>query len=586
MNLILSIPILFWGADIYIISALKGLKNKILNIDVPISVGIIILFARSFYEYTFLNEAGYFDSFSGLIFFLLIGRFFQDKTYSGMNFERDYKSFFPISVLKKSGNIEKSIPLSKLKVKDRLVIRMNEIVPADSVLISESAGIDYSFVTGESDISIVNNGDFIFAGGIVKTGLIEADVVKEVSQSYLTKLWNNKNLKEFKKTKLISLSDEVSKYFSYIILIYSVIIFVIWSFIDLSKAVIVTTSVLIVACPCALALSIPFTYGSITRIFGRNNLYLKNNEVIERLSKITKLIFDKTGTLSYTDRYNIRFIALIDGVDLSLIKSLVRNSSHPLSRAIYDYLKSYKIKSVDGFMEYPGKGISGFIENTHIKIGSEEYVDYKNSELNIPGNVYVSVNNLVVGYFIINSVLREGITEEIHKLKKQFNISIITGDGEKDKKLINDELGDDMSLSFKQTPEEKLKKVYECEQSGEKVLMLGDGLNDAGALRVSNVGIAVSDNVNNFTPASDAIILGKELKNLSKILKLSVIARRIVIASYIISFLYNIIGLYFASTGELSPIISAILMPVSSITIVLFTTSASFIFARKIGLKI
>jgi len=195
LNLILALPVFLYSSSDYFISAFKGLRKKILNIDVPISLGILVLFLRSAFEVVTHTGAGYFDSMTGLVFFLLLGKLFQNKTYETLNFERNYKSYFPLSVILKKDDSEVSIPISKLNVGDKIVIRNNEIVPADSILFGGEGNIDYSFVTGESKLAPKVLGELVYAGGKQIGSAIELEVIKEVSQSYLTQLWNNEAFK-------------------------------------------------------------------------------------------------------------------------------------------------------------------------------------------------------------------------------------------------------------------------------------------------------------------------------------------------------------------------------------------------------
>ncbi len=219
INLLLALPVLFYSASDYFSSAFKGLRNKIINLDVPISLGISVLFSRSLYEVLFLSGSGYFDSLTGLVFFLLIGRLFQDKTYDLLNFERNYKSYFPIAVNILEGNRETSIPISKLKVGHRILIRNGELIPSDAVLMSSEANIDYSFVSGESTPVQKTNGDLIYAGGKQIGSLIELEVIKEVSQSYLTQLWNSKIFEDIFESPIDSIVNVAGKYFTIVILL-------------------------------------------------------------------------------------------------------------------------------------------------------------------------------------------------------------------------------------------------------------------------------------------------------------------------------------------------------------------------------
>lgn len=587
LNLILALPVFFYSASDYFISAFKGLRKKVINIDVPISLGIFVLFIRSAYEILFNVGAGYFDSMTGLVFFLLIGKILQEKTYDALNFERDYKAYFPLSVTIKQNENEKSIPISKLMIGNRILVRKNEIIPADSILINGEGIIDYSFVTGESHPVSKVSGEMIFAGGRQLGGAIELEVIKEVSQSYLTRLWNNDTFNKAGDSYFTRFSNTVSKYFTIIVLLIATGAGSYWLTVDLKTAVHVFTSVLIVACPCALALSTPFTLGNAMRIFGRNKFYLKNSSVIEDMAKVDEIVFDKTGTITESGKADIIFHGkVLTPFEQKLVKSLVRNSTHPLSKRIYDSIDLNEIFPVSRFEEKPGFGISGVIYGNELKLGSAKFVGQeKDIDDNLQTKIHLSINGQVVGKFIVANSYREGISDVIKKLASDYHLSLLSGDNEGEKTTLENFFGKESNLNFRQSPEDKLIYVKEQQLKGKKVLMLGDGLNDAGALSQSDVGIAVTDDISNFSPACDAILHGSELKKMPQFLAYSKDSIKIIYASFVISFLYNLIGLSFAVEAMLSPILAAILMPVSSISVVLFATVMTNIFGKKRGLS-
>lgn len=587
LNLILALPVFFYSASDYYISAFKGLRKKVINIDVPISLGIFVLFIRSAYEILFNVGAGYFDSMTGLVFFLLIGKILQEKTYDALNFERDYKAYFPLSVTIKQNENEKSIPVSKLMIGNRILVRKNEIIPADSILINGEGIIDYSFVTGESHPVSKVSGEMIFAGGRQLGGAIELEVIKEVSQSYLTRLWNNDTFNKAGESYFTRFSNTVSKYFTIIVLLIAIGAGSYWLTVDLKTAIHVFTSVLIVACPCALALSTPFTLGNAMRIFGRNKFYLKNSSVIEDMAKVDEIVFDKTGTITESGKADIIFHGkVLTPFEQKLVKSLVRNSTHPLSKRIYDSIDLNEVFPVTRFEEKPGFGISGVIYGNELKLGSAKFVgEDKDIDDNLQTKIHLSINGQVVGKFIVANSYREGISDVIKRLKSDYHLSLLSGDNEGERTTLENFFGKESNLNFRQSPEDKLIYVKEQQLKGKKVLMLGDGLNDAGALSQSDVGIAVTDDISNFSPACDAILHGSELKKMPQFLAYSKDSVKIIYSSFIISFLYNLIGLSFAVEAMLSPILAAILMPVSSISVVLFTTVMTNIFGKKRGLS-
>lgn len=586
INIFLSLPVFFYSASEYYLSAYKGLRKKIINIDVPITIGIFALFFRSVYEILSHSDAGYMDSLAGLVFFLLIGKLFQNKTYDTLNFERNYKSYFPIAVTIFKNGKETTIPVEKLESGQRIIIKNNELIPADSVLIKGSANIDYSFVTGESAPEHKINGELIYAGGKQIGGAIEVETVKEISQSYLTQLWNNKAFDKNYKSNIDSLINSVSRNFTAAVISIAFISFFYWLPQNFELAFNAFTAVLIIACPCALALSTPFTLGSTLRIFGRNKFYLKNPHIIEKLTKITDIVFDKTGTITESKNVNISF----DGNELSgyekmLVKSIVRNSSHPLSGNVYKFLDTDYFKNIEDFKETSGKGIEGTVDGNFVKIGSAEFVNSKNKNENFSGTkIFISVNNEVKGFYKISNQYRNGLKEIINSFGNKFNLSLLSGDNESEKENLKNIFSENTEMFFKQSPQNKLDFIKQLQQKNKKVLMIGDGLNDAGALQQSDVGITVSENINNFSPACDAILEAESFIKLKDFISFSSTSKKIIIASFYISAVYNIIGLSFAVQGTLSPIIAAILMPLSSITVVLFTTFTTNFLAKRKGL--
>ena len=579
-----SLPVVFYSAQDYFTSAYKGLRSNLLNIDVPIALGVAVLFIRSTAEIIFDLGSGFFDSLTGLVFFLLLGRFFQQKTYAFLSFERDYKSYFPIAVTKVSPDgKETPIQVYDIKKGDRLLIRNEELIPVDGILISGKASIDYSFVTGESETVSKTSGDKLFAGGKQTSGVIEMDVLKTVEQSYLTQLWSNDVFSKNKEDGFTTLTNSISKKFTFAVLSIAFIATAYWLYFDASKAMNVFTAVLIIACPCAIALSAPFTFGNLLRIFGKLKFYVKNASVVEQLAEINTIIFDKTGTITT----NKRSTATYEGEALSnseeiLLKNTLRGSNHPLSRILYNILDEHNIITLNHFEEHLGKGIEASHNNNQIKIGSASFVGNTSDTKVLNTTVHISTNNNYKGKYTFYNNYRKGISKLFNTLKKDYDLVILSGDNEGELENLKKLLPSKTKLIFNQKPDDKLEYIKYHQTEGAKVLMVGDGLNDAGALAQSNVGISISENVNVFSPACDAILDASKFNKLNKYIKASKSAIKIIKWSFVLSFIYNIIGLYFAVTGQLAPVIAAILMPLSSISIVVFTTIATNLLGRKL----
>lgn len=580
----LSLPSFLYSASGYYVSAYKSIKSGMLNIDIPIALGIVIFFIRSTFDIVMDYGSGFFDSLTGLIFFMLLGKMFQIKTYSFLSFERDFKSYFPIAITKINADAsEESVPVYDIQKGDRLLIRNQELIPVDGILMSEQAEIDYSFVTGEAIPITKKSGDKLFAGGKQMGKVVEMEVLHSVSQSYLTQLWSNDVFQKEVEQKHKSITDTISRYFTPILLLIAFAGFGYWIFIDANTAFNVFTAVLIVACPCALALTAPFTTGNVLRILGKKKFYLKNALVIEQLAKVDTIVFDKTGTITTNKKSNISF----EGKELSeenliLVKNVLRASNHPLSRMLYDFLPESKRYKINDFEEITGKGIQADIEGNQIQIGSASFVGNSEESSIQQTSVHVKINDVYCGKYIFNNQYREGLAELFELLSRNYQIKVLSGDNEGERSTLESLLPKQTELVFNQKPEQKLEFIKKLQQEGKNVMMVGDGLNDAGALAQSNIGISISENVNVFSPACDAILDAGEFKKLNYFLKLSQKSITTIKMSFGLSLLYNVVGLSFAITGKLDPLVAAIIMPLSTVTIVSFVTIMSNFYARRL----
>lgn len=580
LNLALAIPAFLYGGFDYLRSASKSFTQRQINIDVPIAAGLVALFFRSAYDIISSTGPGYLDSLTGLIFFLLIGRWFQSKTYESLSFDRDFTAYFPLAVNRLENKEWKSVVIYNLVKGDQIRIRNMEIIPADSTLLENLAFIDYSFVTGEARPVKVKKGDTVFAGGRLIGSPITLVVNKKISQSHLTSLWNNEAFRKGNEAGYKKTIDHVAKLFTWVVLGIALITAIYWYFVNPTAMWLILTSVLMVACPCALALAAPFTFGSMVRVFGKHQLYLKNVDVVERMAEIDAVVFDKTGTVTHGSNPHIEFIGNISSEELATVKLLTSYSAHPLSRLITKFLIKNSQEIVDHFSEVVGKGIEAKVNEQLVRIGSATFVGFKNETDNSITAVFVSIDNEVRGYFSISTMVRGNIQSMFQKLGDKCK-ALISGDRATEHEKMADLFGHNVQLLFNQSPHDKLNYIKELQQGGSNVMMIGDGLNDAGALKQSDVGISITDDISVFTPASDGIMHGSQLVNLDKMLQLAKSAGTILKMSFAISFLYNAIALSFAVSGHLTPLIAAILMPLSSISVVTFSTVAVNLIANK-----
>lgn len=581
LNLAFALPVLLYCARDYFVSAITSLKMKQVNLDVPLALGILVLFLRSAIEIVGATGPGFVDTLCGLVFFILIGKYIQNRTFYHLSFERDYRSYFPVAVTVVNEGMESPRPISDLLVGDRVLIRNNEIIPADAILLRGKASVDFSFVTGESDPVEKALGEIVYAGGRQLGEAIELEIVKPVSQSYLTNLWNGDNFKSYDRN-FKTFSNGISRYFTLVLLLIASGSAVYWILGgDAEKAWGAFTAVLIIACPCALALSSPFTLSAALSIFDKNKFFIKNTAAIEQMAEIETLVFDKTGTITSPKSEHIHFVGELTSEEERMIAAVCRNSSHPLSIQIVNWLGiDANLPDLAHFEEIPAKGMKAVLDDCTLKIGSAAFTSSVSDGR--PGSrVYVSIDGQSRGYFAILQPWRRELKSLITDLDKHYDVHLLSGDRDADREALRN-IFDVSKMHFNQAPKDKLEYISKVQKyQNQKVCMIGDGLNDAGALKQADFGVAVSDDINSFSPGCDAILEGAALNKLPRFFAFAKSSMKIIYMCFAISLLYNAVGLFFAVQGSMSPLFAAILMPLSTVTIISFTSIASHVAARK-----
>jgi len=598
ISLALAVPVVAFSAGDYWKLAWLGLRRRMLTIEVPIAAGIVALFAQSTWEIATGRGEGYFDSLAGLVFFLLCGKLFQQKTYHRLSFDRDYRSFFPLSVTRWAAEGWESISIGQLAVGDRLRVRHGELVPADARLRSAGGLIDYSFVTGESEPVEKEVGDYLYAGGRQTGGTIEIETIEPPSQSYLARLWDQEAFRKERAGTFDSLTNRYSERFTRLVLGIAVGAALYWAVVDPSKAVKAFTSVLIVACPCALALAAPFTLGTAMRVLGRREVFVKNGPAIEALAGADTIVFDKTGTLTRAGAAGVEF----DGGALSpeeagWVQAVARHSTHPCAVRITEALTETVEKGAKraeawrerSFLEVPGCGVEATVEGHEIWLGSGPWLAQRGVRV-LPRTsgfgtvVHLAIDGRHRGCFVLANALRPGVERMLERLGQTHRLVLLSGDHPREEALYRRLFPEGAPLHFEQTPHGKLGLIRTLQHWGRTVAMVGDGLNDAGALRQSEAGLAVVEKISAFSPASDVIVPGAQVAQLDRIFDFCRRTARVVRAGFGLSAAYNAVGIGIAAAGLLSPVVCAILMPLSSISVVAFACAATEWAARRAGL--
>ena len=455
VNILICLPVVLYSGWGYFVSAWQNLQNKVLNIDFPLALGIAVLFVRSVLEVMTKSGTGFSDTLCGLVFFLLVGKFVQRKTYHHISFERDYRSFFPVAVNTIDGDAEKPISLSQLKTYQRIIIRHNEIIPADAILLKGEALIDFSFVTGESLPVSKTLGEIIYAGGRQTGESIELEVVKAVSQSYLTQLWNNEAFKRNQDNRMQTFNEKVSKYFTVVLLVIAFSTLFYWLHTDYRRGLAGFTAVLIVACPCALALSTPFTMSAALSIFDRNLFYLKNTAVVEQLARINTIVLDKTGTITTGESEEVKFQGLLSGEQSQLVFSTCINSGHPLSRMICQHIGPLSKQPITKYTEIPGEGIIALIGDHQVKAGNAKLIFGQSGQVADSTQVYIMIDGDYLGYFTFAHQYRPGM-QALHALEPAYRLQLLSGDRDHERIELMRFFNSGDHMLFNQSPQEIL----------------------------------------------------------------------------------------------------------------------------------
>lgn len=577
ISLGLSLPVLFYCASEFFESSYKAIRQRSLNIDLPIALAVVATFVRSLYELFVNHQSGYFDSMTGIVFLLLTGRYFQDLTYHSLTFDRDYKSYFPLSARLIKDGILKVVNIRQLQTHDQIELRNGELLPADAVLLSEYATVDYSFITGESIPVALKKGEKIYAGAKISGNTIQMELVASTDNSRLVKLWAVEKDKEEADN---SLTEKINYWFTLGLLVVGAFAFIYQYQINgLTEAFKSLTSVLIVACPCILLLATTFANGHLLRTLKGRGMFVKNKNTLSVLSNCDAIVFDKTGTLTDNKNFEIDNLTNLKSDELQSIGLLCHQSVHPYSAAISKLYYTSGEQQLSAYTDVVGKGLQGRIGQHTFKVGSAAFLGVEQPANLKHGVMHVEMDGEYRGYFVLIHKIRPETNAVTESLKHAgYDLYLSSGDNELNKDI--NPLPFTRTL-IHQTPEDKVELVKTLKSEGKTVCMTGDGLNDAPALKEADVAISVADNENAFFPACDVLVTAPALSSFPRLLQFIKASRWVIIISFAFSLVYNVIGLYYAITAQLSPLTAAILMPSSSFTMLIMTWILTAIIARR-----
>ena len=593
-----SIVQFYCGARFYNL-AFKAIRNKNYDMNVLVALGTSAAYFYSttvlFFPFLFPENLRfmYFDGAAVIITFMILGRFLEENSkQKASDFLKKLISLAPqnANLVKEDNSIE-TIQANLLKIGNKVLVKTGEKIPADGVIIDGNADIDTSMITGESLPLFKKTNDEVLSGTLNTNGVITIEVLKESSNTTLSKIITLLKSAQSKQIPISRFADKIANIFVPSVIIISILTFLVWGvFIgDFQNAIIASISVLIISCPCALGLATPIAIVSSVSRGAKEGILIKNPEILEEIKDIKYAVFDKTGTLT---KGNIKVTKTdIEKKYFKIIGSIETLSEHPISKAIVSYVENQKIpcnEQIDTVEIIPGHGIKAIFEEQEFILGNKkllednnitilaEHLDFYEKELEKSnGLILVSIDKKTIGSFSLEDEIKEDAKEVIENLKG-MNITpiLLTGDNKITASKVAQKLNIE-KVYAQVIPTEKYDVIKELQKES-KVMFIGDGINDAPSIKQANIGITLNSGSDISKDAGDIVLINNELKSVIKSINLSVESMKIVKQNLFWAFAYNTLGIPLAAGIlfpffgiMLSPMYAGIAMSFSSVTVVL-----------------
>ncbi len=589
VNLIFAVPVMLYSAQPFFKNAYRALRLRGLNMDVPVSLALILAFAASVYATVLNTGEVYFDSVAMFTFFLLLGRFLEQR----IRFKNQHESLrlvqlLPVTVTRIENNTPVLIPLQNLKVNDEIEVKPGEVFACDGIITSGTTTADESLLTGESKPQAKEQGSVVIAGSINGDTQVRVKANAVGGQTQLASVEKLIDDAEHAKPQQVLMADKLSKYFVFAVIVVSVIVGTAWWFIDASKTLWVVLSVLVITCPCALSLATPAALTSATSRLRKLGFLIRSNHVLEALNQIEHVVFDKTGTLTQgnfnvtqvcvNSTYTVGTKTNKDNV-LSIVSALEKHSRHPIAQAfkrIHTTQKAYNVEVEAGL------GIQGVIDKTQYLFGKAEFIQAKwpnHAALKPPTHLSnnndtseiwqcLANNDGVIAWIAFSDSLRDDAKDTINALKLSGKeLHIVSGDKRSHVQFYADKL-QVSALLTDCLPGQKLDYIKALQAQNQSVMMVGDGINDAPVLSAANVSVAMHDASSLAKIKADAVLLHNNLAALEQTFIVAKDVKRIIKQNLCWALGYNIVALPLAACGLIPPYLAAAGMSLSSLIVV------------------
>lgn len=591
---LLSTPVLFYSGWIFFKGGYFGLKNRMVNMDFLVASGSTLTYIYSMFILFGAKGESYFDSVAMIITFVLVGKYLEViGKKSAVDTLDKIKSTLPLEAVVIENNIKKVVALNSLKLGDIIEIKAGDKIPVDGKITKGEGFFDESTLTGESIPVYKKIGDFVFSGTINSNSLIEYEVTKDFKNSTFSSIVTLLEDSLNSKPKIQTKAAEISKYFSVSILSLALGTFLVWYFFGLDlgfdyagadhfeKSFIVAVSVIVIACPCALALATPMASLVGISELAKKGLLFKEAKFIESLAVTNTVVFDKTGTLTKGELNVVKARIMDDNIHkLNLLYSIICASTHPVSRSIKKYLEEkYDLneRKLDNVKNVEAKGMSASYTNINgktfellggnIELLKQNEIYYK---FDSDKTVYLfAIDKRVIATFELEDEIKENAKELIEFLQnKNIEVVMLTGDNENVASNISKQLGIKKYFAF-QTPISKANYIKELKKENKTVVMVGDGVNDSVALSSADVAIAMGNSADVSLAISDVVLLNSSLNSLKDAFIISSKTYKFIKQNLFLSLLYNTVTIPLAMAGWVIPLIAALSMSLSSLMVVL-----------------
>lgn len=592
VQLVLTAPIQFIIGARFYKGAYHAIKTKAPNMDVLVAMGTTAAFLLSVYNGFFADKPHelYFESSGMIITLILLGKYLETvaKTKTS-NAIKQLMGLQAKTARVVDGEKETDLPLEEVAVGMQILVRPGEQIPVDGVIYEGSTSVDESMLTGESIPVEKATGDTVIGGTVNTTGTLKLKALKVGNETVLARIIRMVEDAQGSKAPIQQIADKISGIFVPTVLVAALLTLVITGVVtqDWQQALLHSVAVLVIACPCALGLATPTAIMVGTGLGAKNGILIKGGQALETASHITSVILDKTGTIT-VGKPKVTDTELLTDDALAIIVSLEKPSEHPLAQAITEFGEAQGVTPmmVTDFEAVPGFGIKGQIAGKHYRLGTRKFVADAEGleEMNDLLDMWAAGGKTlmlladeaqVLGAIAVADELKPSSRDAIHELQAQgIKVYMLTGDNRKAARAIGKQVGIPEENIFAEVlPEDKSAKVAGLKEQGEIVGMVGDGINDAPALALADIGIAMGSGTDIAMETADVTLIHSDLTYISRMIKLSKATIRKIKQNLFWAFIYNTIGIPFAALGFLNPIVAGGAMAFSSVSVLLNSLS-------------